>query len=204
MNAVEIPDFNDTRKSFAYKRDSELKGAFYLFSLMKSGFLVKIGTWLTPLALKWKFPIKGLIKKTLFRQFVGGESLEKTVHTAQLLGDFGVQVILDYAVEGGEHDESKYDDETLQFKKVIHHATTLANVPFISLKITGLASSVMLEKLDKHLKQLEIDGTNADTETSGFDTESWPGWQALCNRLESICETASSSGVGIMIDAEES
>lgn len=204
MKAAEIPDFNDTKNSFAYKENNELKGAYYLFSLMKSPILVRLGTWLTPLALKWGLPIKNLIRKTLFKQFVGGESLEKTVPTAEKLGAFGVQVILDYAVEGGEHDDAKYDEEALQFKKVIQHATTLTNVPFISLKITGLASTLLLEKIDNLLSSQGIDGSHSHEMISGLDEQTMKAWKSLVYRLESICETASNAGIGIMIDAEES
>ena len=98
-------NFNNTEKAFAYKTDSDLKRARLLFSAMQFAPLVKLGTKITPWAIKSGLPVKGIIKSTLFQQFVGGESLEETVGVADMLEKFNVQVVLDYGVEGGEGDE---------------------------------------------------------------------------------------------------
>ena len=98
-------NFNNTEKAFAYKTDRDLKRARFLFSMMQFAPLVKLGTIITPWAISSGLPVKGVIKNTLFRQFVGGESLEETVGVADMLEKFNVQVILDYGVEGGEGDE---------------------------------------------------------------------------------------------------
>src|SRR5690348_10132190 len=92
--------FEDTKTAFAYKTNKELKGARFLFASMGKEWLVKSGLWLTPLALKLGLPVKGLIRKTIFSQFVGGETLQQTADVAEKLGKFHVQVILDYGVEG--------------------------------------------------------------------------------------------------------
>ena len=117
-------NFNNTEKAFAYKTDSDLKRARFLFSAMQFAPLVKLGTKITPWAIKSGLPVKGIIKNTLFRQFVGGESLEETITVADLLEQFNVQVILDYGVEGGEGNEDKYEAEANYFIKVIHFAAT--------------------------------------------------------------------------------
>ena len=69
--------FENTENAFAYKSDKELKQARFLFSTMSYKSLVKLGTLLTPILIKFGFPVKGLIRKTIFGQFVGGESLEE-------------------------------------------------------------------------------------------------------------------------------
>ena len=67
--------FNNSENAFAYKTDKELKDAAFLFSTMSHPLLVKLGTKITPFIVRSGLPLKGLIKKTLFNQFVGGESL---------------------------------------------------------------------------------------------------------------------------------
>ena len=71
-------NFDNTEKAFA--------------SAMQFAPLVKIGTRLTPWAIKSGLPIKGLIKNTLFQQFVGGESLEKTDGVLTMLKQFSTRL----------------------------------------------------------------------------------------------------------------
>src|SRR5436190_15825989 len=98
--------FDNTEHAFAYKSDADLKKASFLFSEMSKGWLVQLGTRLTPWAIKAKLPIKGLIRSTIFGQFVGGETLEETSLVSDMLEKFNVQVILDYGVEGKEGEEN--------------------------------------------------------------------------------------------------
>src|SRR5688572_25167785 len=104
-NPAPAISFDNTEYAFAYKSDKELKKAKFLFSSMGIESLVKIGTRLTPWAIRVGLPIKGLIRNTIFRQFVGGETLAETAVVANKLGEFNVQVILDYGVEGKEGEE---------------------------------------------------------------------------------------------------
>ena len=94
--------FDNTAVAFAHRSDKELKQAHWLFSLMGKPWLVRMGSRVAPLSLRLGLPVKGLIRKTIFRQFVGGETLEQTIPVAKKLGDYHVQVILDYGVEGKE------------------------------------------------------------------------------------------------------
>ena len=116
---------------------------------MGKQWLVDIGLWLTPLALKLGLPIKGLIRKTIFSQFVGGETLEETSAVAEKLGRFNVQVILDYGVEGKVGEEN-FDHATDEFIKVIRYASTQKNIPFMSVKLSGFSRFELLEKIDSN------------------------------------------------------
>src|SRR3954451_5368274 len=98
--------FDNTEYAFAYKNNAALKKARFLFRSMGIGWMVKLGTRLTPLAMKWRLPVNGLIRKTIFQQFVGGETLEETAKAAEMLEKFNVKVILDYGVEGKKGEES--------------------------------------------------------------------------------------------------
>src|SRR5579864_6691148 len=74
--------FDNTANAFEYKSDKELKKAAFLFSSMGYMPLVKIGTMITPWLIRSGFPVKGLIRGTIFSQFVGGETLEETAAVA--------------------------------------------------------------------------------------------------------------------------
>src|SRR5688500_3245166 len=94
--------FDNTEIAFAYKSDNELKKARFLFGTMNIRWLVWLGIRVTPWAMKTGLPLNGLIRRTIFSQFVGGETLQQTESTVRKLEKFGVQVILDYGVEGKE------------------------------------------------------------------------------------------------------
>src|SRR5581483_5617699 len=100
--------FDNTENAFEYKSDKELKKAAFLFSSMGNAALVKLGTRLTPWMIRAGLPVKGLIRNTIFSQFVGGETLEETAAVARKLGEYRVQVILDYGVEGGDEGEEGF------------------------------------------------------------------------------------------------
>ena len=58
--------FSNTEVAFALKSDSELERAYFLFRLIKSEPLVRIGTAVTKFALKSSLPVEGLIRSTVF------------------------------------------------------------------------------------------------------------------------------------------
>jgi proline dehydrogenase len=202
----EFLNLDNTANAFAYKTDKELIASKWLFTLMKIGILVKLGANILPMLIKIGLPIKLLIKKTLFKQFVGGETLDKTSAVCEKLNNYNVQVILDYGVEGGEYSDEKYEQATDQFINVIDYASKSKNTPFISIKITGLISFSLLERLN-----ISIGNTISKSIFNDFATivEKLPekdklDWEKLNIRISRICKKASESGIGVMIDAEES
>lgn len=192
--------FENTGIAFAYKTTKELKKAKFLFSSMGKEWLVKLGLWITPWALKVGLPVKGIIRSTIFSQFVGGETLEETSVVAEKLGKFNVQVILDYGVEG-KQGEDNYDKARDIFIKVIEYAATQPNIPFMSVKMTGFARFGLLQKLDEASNYNDIVqgkvGINALNENEKQE------WQRVVSRLDKICETAGTKNIGVLIDAEE-
>ena len=71
--------FENTEYAFAAKSDKELNQANFIFGIMGKAWLVNLGLKITPVAIKWGIPFtKAIIRKTIFRQFVGGETLEQT------------------------------------------------------------------------------------------------------------------------------
>jgi len=186
--------FDDTLTAFAYKSDKELKKSKFLFSTMDYPLFVPIGTRLTPFLMKTGLPINGIIRNTIFKQFVGGETLEETATVANTLGKYGVQIILDYGVEG-KQGEDNFEYATEQFIKVIKYAATQNNIPFISIKVTGFARFELLKALN-----------DAPRLRSGIHDheEQQKEWDRVCERMFRICEVAAELNIGVLVDAEES
>src|SRR5689334_12584398 len=122
--------FDNTEIAFAHMSDKDLSRAHFLFSMMGKPWLVKIGTRLAPWSIEAGLPVKGLIRKTIFKQFVGGESLEEIIPVAKRLADFDVKAILDYGVEGKDGEEN-YDHARDEFIRVIRFAASQPAIPFM-------------------------------------------------------------------------
>ena len=196
--------FENTENAFAYKSNAELKKARFLFKSMGSSFLVKLGTRLTPMAIRLKLPIRGLIRKTIFSQFVGGETLEQTAPVARKLAAYHVQAILDYGVEGGNNGEKGFDQACEEFIRVINYAASQPNIPFISIKVTGFARFELLEKLD-HSLDLSSGSLmkRYAAALAGFTEAESAEWERVRSRMQKICVQASAKNVGVLVDAEE-
>jgi proline dehydrogenase len=184
---------NNTQNAFAYKSNTDLRKAKWLFTVIQNPWIVSLGTRLTPMLMKSGLPINGIIRNTIFNQFVGGETLEESARVTKMLGAYGVQVILDYGVEAKEGEES-FDAVTDQFIAAIEFAATQDNIPFVSVKLTGLSSMHLLERLNEapRLRSGVHDSESDDA-----------AWGRLRERMYAICDVAEEHGVGILIDAEE-
>lgn len=195
--------FDNTELAFQYKNDKELKKAHFLFSTMSHPWLVKIGIKLTRGAIKMGLPIKGIIRKTIFKQFVGGETLEQTAAVAKKLGTYNVKVILDYGVEGKEGEED-FEHACEEFIRVINYAATQPNIPFMSVKVTGFARFALLEKLNTIMKQQQ--GTLMKrylTAVEKLNVEEKEEWHRIRHRMMRVCEAGLEKKIGVLIDAEE-
>jgi len=205
MPTKSIISFDNTESAFAYKKTTDLKTANFLFSVIGTEWMVKLGLKITPVAIKWNLPFtKSIIRKTIFQQFVGGETLEETSPVAKKLGEYNVQVILDYGVEGGNDGEQGFDQSMEEFIRVINYASTQSNIPFMSVKVTGFSRFALLEKIDelmnksegslmkRYLKALDLLPENEKEE-----------WHRVRSRMLRLCETAHAKNVGVLVDAEE-
>jgi proline dehydrogenase len=196
--------FENTENAFACKSDAELKKARFLFKSMGNALLVKLGIWITPWAIRLKLPIRGLIRKTIFSQFVGGETLEQTASVARKLAAYHVQAILDYGVEGGNNGEAGFDEACEEFIRVINYAASQPNIPFISIKVTGFSRFELLEKLDHSLD--ERSGPlmrRYAAALASFSEEELSEWERVGNRMQKICASAAEKNIAVLVDAEE-
>lgn len=181
-------NFLNTKNAFAIKPDGELKRAHMLFSLMQNKMLVKAGGLLLKASLKMNLPVESLVKHTIYKHFCGGETVNEALETATSLQNFGVQTVLDYAAEGGENEEA-FDNVTNKILQNIKLSVTNRQIGCISVKMTGIGSKEIFEKLNNN-EQL--------------NTQERAAYRRITERLDLICHTAHYAGVIIYIDAEES
>jgi len=184
---------NNTQIAFAYKSTAELKRARFLFTVIQSPIIVSLATKLTPALMNSGLPVNGLIRSTIFNQFVGGETLEETARVAKQLSAYGVQVILDYGVEAKEGEEN-FDNVTEKIMEAVAFAATQNNIPFVSIKLTGIASLQLLETLN------EAPRLRSGIHDSEMEDATW---DRVKERMYAICDLAREKGVGILLDAEE-
>jgi proline dehydrogenase len=150
---------------------------------------VKVGKWLTHFALKTHLPVKGMIKKTIFQQFCGGETISECGPTTQKLSKYGVKSILDYSVEG-QTSEKNFEATTLEIIATIKEAKNKADIPMAVFKVSGVARFDILEKFNDENYQ----GT----------AEEMKSFAGVKERVQRICQAAFDNQVPVMIDAEES
>lgn len=182
-------NFDNTEIAFQYRSNAELRQAAFLFSSMASPVVTKLGTALTGFAIKAHLPVKGIIKSTIYRQFCGGETIEEAAVTARRISSYGVNVILDYSVEGKEG-EAEFDHAVEEVTKAIRFAATQRpNMPFVSVKVTGYARFALLEKWHA-----------GETFSAAEEAER----ERVRARIARICEEADQNDIMVLIDAEES
>ncbi len=193
MNVSMNLSLDNTQNAFAYKSNADLRKANFLFTVIQSPLIVSIATNVTPFLMKSGLPINGIIRSTIFKQFVGGETLEDSARVTKQLGSYGVQVILEYGVEAKDGEEN-FDAVTEKIIEAVEFAATEKNVPFVSVKLTGLASMNLLETLNEapRLRSGIHDSESQTTE-----------WDRVRERMYAICDVANEKGIGILIDAEE-
>jgi proline dehydrogenase len=155
---------------------------------MNQNWLVKLGTFFIKFFLFLHFPIKKLIKTTVFEQFCGGESIEDCDSTIQSLGKVHIGTILDYSVEGEENEKSFLKTKA-EILKTIEKAKQDPQIPFAVFKLTGLFQSELLEKYQS--------GQTLNEE----EIESFASSKTY---LIEVCQRAHDLHIKLFMDAEES
>jgi len=180
--------FEDTEVAFALKSDSELERAYFLFKLIKSEPLVRIGTAVTKFALKSKLPVEGLIRSTVFDHFCGGVTEEDCMSNIDNMYGKNVHAVLDFSVEGKE-DEIHFDDARDKTLKIINFVKEKDAIPFAVFKPTGFGRFALYQKISEG-KEL----------TSKEEEE----WIRVVARYDVVCKASYDKNIPVLIDAEES
>lgn len=189
--------FDNTEIAFRSKNKQDLRRAYLLFKIIGAPSIVKIGKILTPIALKLHLPIKGAIKKTIFKQFCGGETIQECDNTIQNLAEFGIGTILDYSVEG-KTEETDFEQTTQIIIQTIEKSATDKRIPFAVFKVTGIAQHHLLELASSRLRA-QRKGENLQ-ELSAIEQK---GLAAILDRIDRICAAAAKHQTRLFIDAEE-
>ena len=180
-------DFNNTKIAFQSKSNKELKKAYFLFSTIKHPWLVKLGKLLVTIALKIRFPVKWIVKPTIYAHFCGGETIAECEPVVRKLANYNVKSILDYSVEGKEtpEDIKAALEETIQ---AIKNASNDPDIPYAVFKPTAFCKSIVLEK------------ASAGQE---MDAEEKKELAMFRERIDTLAKTAYDGDIPIMIDAED-
>ncbi len=182
-------DFSDTEVAFARLSNAELRQMRRLFRLMNSRMLVRLGTPLMLWAAQKRLsPLEGIIRKTIFNQFVGGTTLLDCTQNIERLARYNVLTILDYGAEGKET-ETDFNRTMNENLRAIDFASRSPHIPVVSIKVTGLARMGLLERI-QHARSLTREELNE--------------YRNALKRIDAICYSAAQKGVSIFVDAEES
>jgi proline dehydrogenase len=180
--------FDNTQVAFSLKSDTELERAYFLFKLIASQPLVKIGTAVTNFALKAHLPVEGLIRSTVFDHFCGGVNEVDCLKVVDNMFTKGVSSVLDYSVEGKE-EETQFDAALEMTLKTIEFAREREAIPFAVFKPTGFGRLDLYEKVGEKSVLTEAEQQE---------------WNRVIARFDLACKTAREKDVLLLIDAEES
>lgn len=187
LSAKKLLNFDDTEVAFRNKSSAELNSAYWLFKIISSNFLTKVGPPVTNFLLNIGLPVKGIIKATIFKHFCGGETIAECESTIKQLNSGKVGTILDYSVEG-EDEEVVFDFTCEEIIRTIERAAGDRRIPITVFKVTGIGRFALLEKLDAKKK---------------LTGEEEAEFEKVRRRCEKICRTAYDKDVPVMVDAEE-
>jgi proline dehydrogenase len=179
--------FEDTSVAFSYKSTGELRKANFIFSMVNHPWISAMATGLVKVAFNLNLPVSGMIKKTAFSHFCGGETIAETEKVVDKLAKFKVGTILDYSVEG-EKTEAGFELTTEEILRTLDEAKTSGNIPFSVFKVTGLGAFGLLEKV--HQK-------------NALTSEEKNAFERVRTRVDKICRKAYELRIPVLVDAEE-
>ncbi len=183
-----MTSFKDTRVAFDLKSNKELQKSYFLFRTMSKPTLVKIGGVLTQLAFALHFPIKRVVRNTIFNQFCGGINEEDSLNVVNKLASKKVKSVLHYSIEGEEKEKS-FDHCLQKTLETISLSKGNENMPFVVFKPTGYGRFELYHKVNKKETL-----TNIETEE----------WNRVKERFIATCDEAIKANTKLLIDAEES
>ena len=157
--------------------------------MMNKPFLVNWGSKFAVKAVEWGLPFaETTIRKTIFEQFCGGTTLLDASPTIDKLARVDTKTILDYGVEAKEAEED-FNRTMVENLNAIDFASRSKHIPFLSVKITGLARFDLLARIQQNAPLTQLEQTEYFTASK---------------RLDAICHAGREKGVSVLIDAEES
>ncbi len=179
--------FQNTEVAFAVKTDAEIERAYYLFKIIQSQPMVKIGSKLTQFALAAHLPVENLIRITVFNHFCGGVTEQDCMPVIDKMYAKNVHSILDYSAEGKEEEEAFEKAKKITLN-IIKFAKEKPSMPFAVFKPTGFGRMELYEKV---------------TEGHPLSNEEQEEWNRVIARYDQVSKTAFEHNVPLLIDAED-
>lgn len=181
-------DFNNLEVAFSSKSEGELKNAYLLFRTIKSPGMVKFLKGASNFAIKLNLPIGWAVKPTLYKQFVGGETLEDCNKIIDHLKKFNVKATLDFSAEGEQTPAgiAATFDETI---RSIDFAKGNPNLAYAVFKPSTITTDEILAKASEHPDQLT--------------PEEKAQFQEYRGRFAALCKRAYDNDVRLIVDAED-
>lgn len=181
--------FNNTKQAFKLKDDGDINRSLFIFKMISHPWLVSIGIWLTRVSLKLHLPVEGIIRKTIFNQFCGGETQKECLPVVKQINEMNVFTVFDYASEIRGDDDSAFDRDTENILEICDFAAEHEEIPFVVIKPSGMGLFSIWEKV------------TADEELTDREQELWGNIE---RRVESVCKRVYDLGIRVLVDAEES
>lgn len=180
--------FNDTKVAFQDKTTEQLQRAFWMFKTIEHPHITSFGIKALNFTIHNNFPfVESIVRKTLFEQFVGGETREKSMEVVKMLFKHHIGSIFDYAIEGKE-DEETFDHTCDEIKQNIKFAEGNPAIPFVVFKPTGFGRFDLYAEMQ------------AGKELTSSEKEEW---LRITKRYDEVCKEAYDRNVILMVDAEE-
>lgn len=181
-------NLNDLKTAFKYKNDSDLKMTYIIFKTLQKANLLKLLKAFANGIIKYNLPFKFFIKKTIFKLFCAGETIDEAFGLIKKLEKYKVKSVLDYVSEGEKTEEAfEYNTKTI-VSNIIRVGEECPD-NFISVKITGLEDPNFLTKCNsKKFPEDELLKTR---------------FNKLLKRIDLICSSAKQHKVIVYIDAED-
>lgn len=181
-------DFNNTEIAFSSKSRSELNNARLLFTMIKYPWLVKCIRVVSNMALKIHFPLAWAVKPTLYKQFVGGETLQDCHKSIAQLMKFHVHSTLDFSAEGKSSPEGIQAtfEETL---RSIDFAKGNHDLAYAVFKPSTITTDELLAKASEHRNELTPEETKA--------------FALYKERFMAFCQRAYDNDIRLIVDAED-
>ncbi len=181
-------DFNNTEIAFSAKSEGELKNAYLLFNTISHPWLVKCAKLGTQVALKIRFPLAWAVKPTLYKQFVGGETLQDCSKAIDHLMKFNVRSTLDFSAEG-EQTPAGIQATFEETMRSIDYAKGNDKLAYAVFKPSTITTDELLAKASEKRGELTIE------EVKQF--------REFRERFMAFCQRAYDNDVRILVDAED-
>lgn len=181
-------DFNNTEIAFSAKSNAELQNAYLLFNTLKYPSIVKMASVASNVAIKINFPLSWAVKPTLYKQFVGGETLQDCQKIIDHLRKFNVRSTLDFSAEGEQTPEGikATFEETI---RSIDFAKGNENLAYAVFKPSTIITDELLAKASEKREELTI--------------EEIKEFREFKERFMAFCQRAYDNDVRLIVDAED-